>query len=193
MTSWLARQDAQAGILVLPADHWIVPARRFITTLRQAMRHAHTHPETLVCVGIPPTQPSSDYGYLRHRRRRVAQFIEKPPRHRAQALVRRGQVLWNAGMFVGTVHAFRTALERHAPRLVQTIERALSQSRDGSMRGLTRLYHRLPVTSFDRAVMERYAHVDVVPARFHWCDVGSWAAWPVLRTILDVERLALPR
>jgi hypothetical protein len=44
------------------------------------------------------------------------------------------------------------------------------------VRGLRRVYHRLPAISIDRGVLERAHPVVTVRARFPWSDVGSWAA-----------------
>ncbi len=166
----------EAVMLVLPADHVIGNATTFRTTIRRAIAVAASA-DVLVTLGIKPNRPETGYGYIRvgsalaghaHRVSRVAGFIEKPSRPRAEALLRRGKVLWNSGMFVWRVDSILRALRRYLPQVVGPLSR-----RRG---GLAAIYRRLPSVSIDHGVLERARNVAVVPATFSWNDVGTWAA-----------------
>src|SRR5262249_27219649 len=67
----IARQDPDAIMLVSPADHVIEPAQQFRAAVHVAEQMAQEHPNALVTFGIPPSHPSTGYGYI-HRGQEVA-------------------------------------------------------------------------------------------------------------------------
>jgi mannose-1-phosphate guanylyltransferase len=167
---------------VVPADHAIGDLAVFRADLRLALEVAE-RTSALVTIGVPPTYPETGYGYIRTgaplpgtrgRAARVEAFVEKPPRHRAEALLAEGRVLWNAGIFAWRLDAILEALREHLPAVIGALENARG-------RDLVRAYRRLPTISIDHGVMERARDVAVVRARFRWSDVGSWAAVAALR------------
>ncbi|HOA53060.1 MAG TPA: sugar phosphate nucleotidyltransferase, partial [Thermogutta sp.] len=86
-----------------------------------------------------------------------------------------GRYLWNAGIFVWTISAFRHALARHAPLLHEglcQIERSLEEGFDAVREKFLTLERR----SIDYALMEKAENIVVVPGDFGWDDVGTWAA-----------------
>jgi mannose-1-phosphate guanylyltransferase len=177
----VAGRDPRATMLVLPADHAIGDVATFRADVRAGLALAE-RTGALVTFGIPPTSPETGYGYIRPGRpirgagrgvAWVARFIEKPNRRRAEALLRRGGVLWNAGIFAFRADVILAALHRHLPEVVEPLAAALA-GRDP--RALARAYRKLPAVSLDTGVLERAARVAVVRARFPWSDVGSWAA-----------------
>jgi mannose-1-phosphate guanylyltransferase len=162
---------------VLPADHAVGDLPAFRRDLALALDVAE-RTSALVTIGVTPTRPETGYGYIRTgaalagtrgRAARVEAFIEKPERTRAEALLARGNVLWNSGIFAWRAEAILDALRAHLPTVIGPLEAARG-------RGLARVYRGLPSISIDHGVMERAAEVAVVRARFSWSDVGSWAA-----------------
>jgi len=134
----------------------------------------------LVTIGVPPTHAETGYGYIRLGRALpashgqgawAAEFIEKPERARAEALVTGGDVLWNSGIFAWRASAILAALRVHLTEVIGPLERAGTGAR-----ALAAAYRRLPAVSIDYGVLERAERVAVVRARFRWSDVGSWAA-----------------
>lgn len=179
---WLREHDPRATFAVLPADHAIPDPRRFRAELRVAFEVAEST-GALVTLGITPTHPETGYGYIaaggRLGRRRgarvrwVERFVEKPDRRKAERLLARGGVYWNAGIFVWTVAAILDALRAFVPEVLGPLEDAM---RRGGAAALARAYREVPSVSIDVGVLERAPRVAVVPARFAWSDVGSWAA-----------------
>src|SRR5262245_56072815 len=53
----IARQDPDAVMLVMPADHVIEPAQEFRRAVLVAERTAEEHPAALITFGILPTYP----------------------------------------------------------------------------------------------------------------------------------------
>jgi mannose-1-phosphate guanylyltransferase len=137
----------------------------------------------LVTLGVKPTHPDIGYGYIQRGPRvgaaapglhRVRRFVEKPDAARARRYLRRGDYLWNAGIFVWKARTILEELAEHAP----AIHRALAPVRESPRRvaaaSLSRAYARAPSDPIDVAVMERSRRVWTLPVAFHWSDVGTW-------------------
>ena len=171
---WLDDLFEECVILAVPSDH--VVGEGFVETARQATRAA-VETRGLVTLGIEPTRPATEYGYVEPGiseggHRRVARFREKPDVETAVELVAAG-CLWNAGIFAWTPGAFLRAV-RDSPlaELVEHLE--AGEVRAG--------FEAVEAVSVDYAIMERAAGpegspgVYVVPAAFTWDDLGSWDA-----------------
>lgn len=180
-TVTILREDPEAVIVVVPADHVIRPAENFHRTIRRAAVIAVDR-EGLVCLGIKPTYPATGFGYIEplgpsvppggHRVRR---FIEKPELKVAKQLIRRPGMVWNGGIFCWRGRTIMGAIHQWLPALFNGLEeiRKAQGTPVGNMR-LKELYKKLPSISIDVGVMERSRNVWVVPTDFNWDDVGSW-------------------
>jgi mannose-1-phosphate guanylyltransferase len=175
-------------MVVLPADHWIADEDGFrqvlsIATDRMA-RSVFEIEAPLVTLGIRPTRPSTDYGYLRpdtmHGGRiegvavyPLLGFEEKPTEARARELLNTPGVAWNAGMFAWQRGTIQAALEKYTP-LPMLIGQAA-----GSELALANAYDRIQPISIDKAVMESAAddhRVVMGSLDVGWSDLGSWTA-----------------
>lgn len=184
MAHLVAAQDAQAGLWIMPSDHWITPFSAFRAAIRRAMALCDERPNSVTCLGIRPTYPHTGYGYIHSAGARVTRFAEKPSQATAAAWIRRGHAWWNGGIFLGRTDAFARAFRQWAPDLwdhVTALPSSMGRELDTAMAAL---YRKLPARSFDRTVLEHYDDVGLVPATFRWNDVGSWAALPLMRRIL---------
>lgn len=170
--AWGAWEAARRGaeiVMVLPSDHHIARPEALGAALDEAVRVAQTG--ALVTLGIKPTRAETGFGWIEPAPDgRVARFIEKPPQVVADQLFAGGQHLWNAGMFVFRVDAFRAALAAHAPATAL----ALAALDNGV--SLAAAWPFTDATSIDYAVMERHDRVSVVALDCGWSDVGSWPA-----------------
>ena len=186
------RTNPEAVMIVLPADHYIGAPDQFLHTLQRAAEFA-SREEYLITLGITPTGPETGYGYVQKgpvlgRVRetevfRAKAFREKPTLQKAKAYLRRGDYLWNSGMFIWRVGVFWEALEKCLPRLhrdMQELKASLGKRRERKV--LEKVYSRCPSISVDYGVMEKAPNVALIEARFGWSDVGSWAVlwniWP---------------
>ena len=125
-------------------------------------------------VGVVPVRPDPGFGYIQPasssgpRARRVARFVEKPDRARAEAMVRDGY-LWNSGIFVWRAGDFLDEIDRtHAG------DRAAPRGAPDDLAAFFGAVEQ-PI-AVDVGVMERSARVLVLPGDFGWDDVGTWAA-----------------
>lgn len=197
---WVASRDAQATMIVLPADHLIQDAIAFQKTLRTAVAAARETGE-LVTIGIQPTWACPGFGYIEMGTQvkiaeakdgpavhDVLRFREKPNAELAEQFLRQGNFRWNAGMFIWTIPAILSALRRHAPELGTFVSR-LHSGEDFKML-LRDVFPKLPKISVDYAIMEKAARVLMVESAFDWDDIGSWTALAKYLPVLEAGNVA---
>lgn len=182
--SVIADEAPDATVMVLPSDHAIADEPAFLEALGVAMASAAGG--SITTIGIVPTRPETGYGYIELEgtavagtATKVARFVEKPDRARAETFLAGGKHLWNAGMFFFRASDMLAAIRVHLPDLADGIE-ALRASRGSgdSDAALKRVFPTLPSISLDHGVLEKQAGLAVVPGDFGWNDVGSWqSAW----------------
>jgi mannose-1-phosphate guanylyltransferase len=170
----VSRRDGVGAVMMcVHADWAIADADGFRTALGAAATVAENS-GSLVTVGVVPTRPDPGFGYIRPAEearggaRRVAQFIEKPDRATAEALVREG-CLWNSGIFVWGAGDFLTEVRLHCPE----VSKALIHSDAGE---IATFFAECTPISVDHGVLERSRRVLVLRGDFGWDDVGTWAA-----------------
>ncbi|WP_417669153.1 mannose-1-phosphate guanylyltransferase/mannose-6-phosphate isomerase [Roseibium sp.] len=181
-----AEKDPEAQILLLPSDHLIGKKDVFLAAIEAATAAAKDG--QIVTFGITPSEPNTGYGYIRLEGgdaavRKVAAFVEKPNREKAEAFLAAGNYVWNAGIFLYSAKAMIDAFERYQPDLLADIRAALA-TRSSDL-DFTRLdadaFARIESISIDYAIMERAANIACVPMAPQWDDLGSWSAiWSVL-------------
>ncbi|RYX89522.1 MAG: mannose-1-phosphate guanylyltransferase/mannose-6-phosphate isomerase [Comamonadaceae bacterium] len=179
-------------LLFAPADHYIPDAARFAATVREGVPAALAG--SIVTFGIVPTFPSTAYGYIEAgaklalegqpdaRGHKVQKFVEKPAADVAQALLLRGNHLWNAGIFLVQARVLIDALQAHAPDILDACRQAVTTtSVDGSFLRLGReAFEACRSDSIDYAVLEKHPNVAVLPFDGAWSDIGSWNALAAL-------------
>ena len=183
---WIARRAANATMVVLPADHVIRDTAAFQTTLRAAAAAAEQTGD-LVTIGIEPTWACPGFGYIEVGEKvdiadappgpaisNVIRFREKPNAELAESFFRQGNFRWNAGMFIWSIQAILSALQRHAPLLGEFVGKLHGAHEFATV--VREEFAHLPKVSIDYAVMEKAARVLVVQSTFDWDDVGSWTA-----------------
>jgi mannose-1-phosphate guanylyltransferase len=191
---WIRQRTADAVMAVLAADHLIRDAAEFLRVLQVAAIVARPL-NRLVTIGIQPSHPETGYGYIRASEERlqvgnravfrVAQFVEKPSRQKAEEFLAAGTYVWNSGMFVWRADSIWHELSRYLPRLAHSLAPiAHITAADTLDDVLNDVYPQLPAVSIDVGVMERAQDVWVVPADIGWSDVGSWRA---LSELLDAN------
>jgi len=173
-------QDADALVLLTPADHVILDAEGFSATIARAVPAARNH---IVTFGIEPTSPETGYGYIEAGQgiddvaRKIVRFAEKPDLATAQAYLAGGRHLWNAGIFLFPPAVLLAEMERLAPGVVAACRAALDGARrDGVTIALDeKAFAACPSISIDYALMEHTDKGAVAPLGVSWADVGSWS------------------
>jgi len=176
----IQKMDPDAVMLSLHADHYIERAEEF----RRALMHAATAARNgnLVLLGIQPRHPETGYGYI-HRGKliekvgaqpvyRVAKFMEKPSEEMAARFVASGDYYWNSGIFVWQVATIMEEIAAHQPKLAAQLKQI---GRARGREAFTRVWKKIATETIDVGILEKSAHVAVMPIDMGWSDVGSWA------------------
>lgn len=173
-----------ATILVMPADHVMTNPAAFLAAIDAALPAVEAG--ALATFGIAPTHPETGYGYIAAAAglagspgvHSVRQFIEKPPREAAEAMLAAGGHYWNAGIFLMRADRFLAELDRQQPAMAASCTAAMAHARQAGahIHPDTGAFLESPANSIDYAVMEGAGQVVVVPVDPGWSDVGGWAA-----------------
>jgi mannose-1-phosphate guanylyltransferase/mannose-6-phosphate isomerase len=173
--------NAEATIVVAPADHVIRDARAFQQAADLAAGLAQAG--KLVTFGIVAHSPETGYGYIRRGPGAgpaypVAQFIEKPPLEVAEKFVAAGDYYWNSGMFVFKASRYLAELQAFAPDILEAVTAAYRAARaDLDFVRIDRTaFAACRSDSIDYAVMEKTLDAVVLPLDAGWSDVGSWSS-----------------
>ena len=176
------QRDADAVLLVLPADHLIGDTTAFTAAVAQAMPLAKDG--WLATFGIRPDRPETGFGYIRRAEAidghgfRVGQFVEKPSLAKAESYLADGGYDWNSGMFLFRASRYLEELAAHAPAMLEAVRAAHAKATaDLDFVRIDRdAFAQVPDNSIDYAVMEKTARAAVVPVSCGWSDIGSWSA-----------------
>jgi mannose-1-phosphate guanylyltransferase/mannose-6-phosphate isomerase len=173
--------DAEATLIVAPADHVIRDVHKFSQAAEIAVSLAEE--DKLVTFGIVAHAPETGYGYIRRGEGLgpaypVAQFIEKPPLDLAVQFVATGDYYWNSGMFVFKAARFLSELRNFAPDILEACTAAYQAAKTDLdfMRIDKAEFIKCRSESIDYAVMEKTKDAIVVPLDVGWSDVGSWSS-----------------
>ena len=176
----------QAHLLILPADHLIRDEQAFTQAVASARELASQG--YLVTFGIQPEHPETGFGYIEQGQPltagayAVSRFVEKPDLATAEAYVKSGQYLWNAGMFCLQVDTLLAQFQQFAPDVLAAVQNCLARSPELSGNKLcqreldSESFVLAPDISIDYALMERSDRVAVVSCNLGWSDIGSWQA-----------------
>ena len=176
-----AKSIGAEAVLALASDHLVIGEEEFRANCRAGA--GVVSQGGIVTFGIPPTEPKTDYGYIRvgaeriGEVRKVAAFVEKPDAQTALRYLAEG-LLWNSGNFLFPPALLLSEMARFEPAMAAAAEEAVAKAtRQGSTVFLdAAAFAKTPAKSIDYAVMERTDKCWVVPATFRWSDLGTWGA-----------------
>ena len=198
VVGWAAKvlEELSPGCIMacLPADHYIQNADHFRDVLGVASDIAQRG--HLVTLGIAPSFPATGYGYIQQGDLletvrgievfRAVSFREKPSLPAAEDYLRRGDYVWNSGMFIWKAGRILQEIAQWMPDLLAALS-SLRMSRDVDLglRAGEDEWARIAPQTIDYGVMERAERVAVVRAReLGWTDIGDWSR---LRDVLSTD------
>jgi mannose-1-phosphate guanylyltransferase/mannose-6-phosphate isomerase len=177
----IARDDENALMLVMPADHVIRDVAAFQAAVGRGVEAAEQG--KLVTFGIVPSRPETGYGYVKAKRDgdaavAVEAFVEKPDLETAERYVAGGEHFWNSGMFLFSAKAYLSELSRLSPKIHEKVAKSAENLEIdlNFIRPDAAAFAESPSDSIDYAVMEKTDAAMMVPLDAGWSDVGSWAA-----------------
>jgi len=175
---FLRREDDETLVL-MPSDHHIPRLEALVEALRTAEAEARDA-DAIVTLGISPTRPETNYGYIRvssapngRGARKVDSFVEKPDIETARRLIAGGDVYWNSGIIVWKPSTIAAEMHEHQPELWADLLEAGDRPESA--------YARLPKISIDYAVLEKSRRLYTIPFGHAWEDLGSWASLERIR------------
>lgn len=150
----VATRSPQAVVALFPSDHFFTDDEGFMAHVDAAIDAVEIQPETVLLLGITPTSPETEYGWIephpsilasvQRAMTRVKRFWEKPSLNVATSLMERG-CLWNSFVMVGRVDALLRMTRTAMPEMYRAFE------------ALTPTFN-TPVEH--KALAELYAHSD---------------------------------
>lgn len=184
---WLDKKDPDASMLIAPSDHVVPDASAF----RKAVHDGKIACDKgdLITFGIKPDRAETGYGYLEleskkeipnSNTQKLIRFIEKPNSIDAESMLKSGNYLWNAGIFLFSIKSILSAFSKHAPYLQGPCQSAVENAKSdlGFLRLEPKAWATLKNVSIDYAVMEHSENLSVVPFSGGWSDLGGWdAVW----------------
>lgn len=178
----IGKRDAEARILVSPADQLILDEQRYREDILRGLDFVSAHDEVLV-LGIRPTRPDTGYGYIQSGDEmnekgifRIKTFTEKPERTFAEMFVAEGNFLWNTGLHIFSSAGFVRNLYNLIPEYQIAIPRMMADAESDDPKLVPEFFKMLPKFSLDIGVLERLDSVCVMECGFGWADLGTWTS-----------------
>lgn len=178
----LKSRDPEAVMVVVPADHDICNYALFGQTIESAISYVSDH-DVLLTLGIVPTRPDTNFGYIQATGGRqafdsntpvkVKTFTEKPDEELAKVFYDSGEFLWNSGIFIWKASVLMKEMALCCPEIA-TLWTGWDEAEDKDA-FVRKAYSDCPRTSIDYALMEKSDNVWLQPAKFGWSDLGSWS------------------
>ncbi len=181
------------SILVLASDHVISPIENFVSDCQKASEYADKG--KFVCFAIPPTEPSTGYGYIKSGKAldeektvfEIDNFKEKPDAETAVKYLESGEYAWNSGMFGFTSSFFENEIKKYESEMYESFkifdnEKNIDIKMLNSIKYIsdcevmTKSYSEIKSIAVDNAVAERTDSAVCIKSSFKWDDVGSWDA-----------------
>lgn len=174
--------NIDATLLILPADHIIQNIKAFHKAIYTAEKQAKAG--KMVTFGINPSSPNTGYGYINFSPEKnqdffkVEQFIEKPDKKTAKSYLKRGNYLWNSGMFMFKAEIFMNELSIHSNDILHAVKRSFENATHDLdfIRLEVQAFESSQSYSIDCAVMEKSNNIVVTLLDAGWSDIGSWSS-----------------
>jgi mannose-1-phosphate guanylyltransferase len=181
----IGRDDPDATLVVMPADHVIHSSSIFQDAVRQATQLIQTEPDRIVTFGIRPNYAAEIFGYIQRGSQievlggspsyNVKSFREKPDAATATQYLASGDYYWNSGIFVWQAQTIINALAERQPEMLGRLEKIVAAwGSDRSDQVFHEEFTAIEGVSIDYAVMEHAQNVAVIEAPYDWDDLGSW-------------------
>ena len=175
----IKQKDPKAVMIVAPSDHWIDNEDEFIQNVKTAFEACADH-DILMTLGIQPTNPNTGYGYIEFEKtsndiKKVNQFIEKPDLETATQFIKKSNYLWNAGIFIWSIHSIISAFEKFLPEMSTLFcEGAHVFNTDFEDDFIEDNYDKAENISIDYGIMQKALNIYTLPVDFGWNDLGTW-------------------
>lgn len=181
----VATRSPKAVVALFPSDHFFADDEEFMSHIDVAIDAVEVQPDAVTLMGITPTTPETEYGWiephssiLANAQRsitRVSKFWEKPSLDLATSLMKRG-CLWNSFVMVGRVDALLKMTRAAMPETYTAFESITSMLRtEAERQALAGLYSQIEDSNFSHQVLAERPE-DLMVMRVGdvgWSDLGE--------------------
>lgn len=192
----VAAKSSKAIVALFPSDHYFADDEDFMSHVDAAFDAVQAQPNTVTLLGITPSAPETEYGWIEPRPSilgslprsitRVSRFWEKPNANVAHTLMERG-CLWNSFVMVGRVDALLKMTRRALPEMYSQFTTIMSTFETVTERkALHELYAKIQESNFSHEVLAvRPEDLTVMRVgNVGWSDLGEPAR--VLSTLARI-------
>ena len=175
--------NPDACMVVAPSDHLILKEEAYSQLINKALGVVEKE-DALITLGIKPTRPDTGYGYIQFEEtkgddgvHKVRSFTEKPELEMAKQLVKSGEFLWNAGIFIWSVKGILSAFEKFIPDEHQLFTEGNDvYNTRKEAKFIKEAYTQCRNISIDYGIMEKAKNVYTISANIGWSDLGTWGS-----------------
>lgn len=166
-------------ITVLSSDHYIKQKEKLQENILEGIKIA-SHSEDLVTIGIKPTYPATEFGYIKYSYDKskkyniVQEFKEKPNYDRAMEYLRSEKYYWNSGMFIWNINTILNNFKKYYIELYKykdEIEKNINGPKENRI--IKKIYSNIESISIDRAILEKSNNIKMIKGEFDWIDIGN--------------------
>ena len=181
----VAAKSPKAVVALFPSDHFFADDEQFMSHIDVAIDAVEIQPEKMILLGITPTSPETEYGWIEPQASilasahksitRVNKFWEKPSLNVAMTLMER-RCLWNSFVMVGRVDALLKMTRAALPEMYAAFETIAPTFETATEHEtLAELYARFEDTNFSHQVLAvRPEDLMVMRvADVGWSDLGE--------------------
>lgn len=183
-TAWgmamIMQKDAEARVLVTPADQLILQEDKFEQDMLDGLGFVGEQ-RSLLVMGIKAVRPETGYGYIQRGDdtcekgiSKVKAFSEKPAREFAEMFVNDGGFLWNTGLKIFRPDVFLETVCRIVPEYQMGVPHMVADAENEDPKLVPEVFQMLPNLSLAEGVLERADNVCVKECSFGWADMGTW-------------------
>ncbi len=159
----VATKSPKAVVALFPSDHFFADDEEFMSHIDVAMDAVEVQPANMMLLGITPTTPETEYGWIEPQPSilasaqksitRVRRFWEKPSLNLATSLMERG-CLWNSFVMVGRVDALLKMTRAAMPEMYAAFA-AITPAFEtvSEHKALAALYSRIEDSNFSHQVL----------------------------------------
>jgi mannose-1-phosphate guanylyltransferase len=181
----VAAKSPKAVVALFPSDHFFADDEEFMSHIDVAIDAVAIQPEMVMLLGITPTTPETEYGWIEPQPSilasaqksitRVRKFWEKPSLNLATSLMDRG-CLWNSFVMVGCVDALLKMTRAAMPEMYAAFT-ALTPNFEttNEHRALAEFYSQIEDSNFSQQVLA-VRPADLMVMRVGdvgWSDLGE--------------------
>ena len=159
----VATRSPKAVVALFPSDHFFADDEEFMSHIDVAIDAVEVQPETVMLLGITPTAPETEYGWIEPHSSilagaqksitRVRKFWEKPSLNVATSLMESG-CLWNSFVMVGRVDALLKMTRAAMPETYDAFAAiALTFQTAAEQPALSELYSQIEDSNFSHQVL----------------------------------------